>query len=462
MSDIAFLPVSELSRQITAGELDSVTLVEAYLQRIERYDDRLHSFIAVYADEARQAAKAADLARLAGHAVGPLHGMPVAIKDIIDIEGQVTTGGSRVWADRISPVTATLVAKMISAGMIVLGKTHTVEFAMGGWGTNEHFGSPCNPWDADTHRAAGGSSAGSGVAVAAGLAPWAIGTDTGGSVRIPSAWCGLTGLKTTTGRISCFGVLPLATTLDTPGPMCRSVDDAATLFQVLQGPDTSDPLTIGLPESDPFVHLQSGVRGLRFGRLPMTELANVDSEVLDAYDASLTQFEKLGATIIEVGLPHSLESIGAMVGRLIGIEGYAVVGELVDQPALPIDTAVRPRIWLGKNLSARDYYLALKQSATVAAEFDHALSDVDALITPTVATAAPAVAAIDQNETPAGFTRLVNLIRRCALTQPNGQTASGLPTAHQIVCGRYDESMALRIGQAFERATDWSLRYPRL
>jgi len=462
MSDIAFLPVSELSRRITAGTLDSATLVETCLQRIERFDDRLHSFIAVYADAARQAARAADLARLAGHATGPLHGIPVAVKDIVDIEGQVTTGGSRVWADRVSPVTATLVAKMINAGMIVLGKTHTVEFAMGGWGTNEHLGSPFNPWDVDTHRAAGGSSAGSGVSVAAGLVPWAIGTDTGGSVRIPSAWCGLTGLKTTIGRISCFGVLPLATTLDTPGPMCRSVEDAATLFQILKGPDTQDPLTLGLPQSDPFVHLHSGIRGLRLGRLPTTELAHVDSEVLQAYEASLTQFENLGATIVDVGLPHSLESIGAMVGRLIGIEGYAVVGELVDQPELPIDTAVRPRIWLGKDLSARDYYLALKQSASVAADFDQALADVDALITPTVATAAPAVAEIDQSATPAGFTRLVNLIQRCALTQPNGQTATGLPIAHQIICGKYDESMALRIGQSFEAATDWSSRHPVL
>src|SRR6202022_1279098 len=210
-------------------------------------------------------------------------------------EGRVTTGGSRVWRERRSAYTATLAQKLIAAGLIVIGKTHTVEFAMGGWGTNQRRGTPWNPWDPEVARTPGGSSSGSGVAVAAGFAPWAIGTDTGASVRLPASWCGLTGLKTTIGRVSTFGILPLSPTLDTPGPMARSVGDAALLFQVLQGPDPLDPRTRGISPGDPMPMLRRGVRGLRLGRMPEAECDGVDGEVLAAYDAALEHLERLGA-----------------------------------------------------------------------------------------------------------------------------------------------------------------------
>src|SRR5688572_23808287 len=225
--DPAFATVTELSTAFQRKTLSPVDVVDALLTRIEHRNPALHAFIDVYAAEARLAAEAADRAIRSGHAVGPLHGVPVALKDLVDLEGRVTTGGSKVWAKRVSPVTATLARRLIGAGMIVLGKTHTVEFAMGGWGTNTHMGTPRNPWDPAVHRTPGGSSSGSGVAVAAGLTPAAIGTDTGGSVRLPASWCGIVGLKVTVGRISTYGVLPLSTTLDTPGPMARSVEDVA-------------------------------------------------------------------------------------------------------------------------------------------------------------------------------------------------------------------------------------------
>src|SRR5260370_40220926 len=213
------LPVHALSAAIQARKLSPVELTDALLARIERLDRKLHAFIALYAKEARLAAEGADKAIRSGHAVGPLHGIPIALKDLVDIEGRVTTGGSKVWKDRISPTTATLARKLIAAGVIVLGKTHTVEFAMGGWGTNEHMGTPWNPWDLAVPRSPGGSSRGSGVAVAARLAPCAIGTDTGGSVRLPPPWCGITRLKTTISRISVHGVLPLPAAPDPPGPL---------------------------------------------------------------------------------------------------------------------------------------------------------------------------------------------------------------------------------------------------
>ena len=206
----AIATVAELSAAFTKRTLSPVDVVDALLARIERANPSLHAFIDVYASDARLAAEAADRAIRSGHAVGPLHGVPVALKDLVDLEGRVTTGGSKVWEKRVSAVTATLARRFIQAGMIVLGKTHTVEFAMGGWGTNTHMGTPRNPWDPNVHRTPGGSSSGSGVAVSAGLTPAAIGTDTGGSVRLPASWCGIVGLKVTAGRISTYGVLPLS------------------------------------------------------------------------------------------------------------------------------------------------------------------------------------------------------------------------------------------------------------
>src|SRR3954449_11017888 len=271
-TDPCFLPAHVLAAEIAARRLSPVDVVDAMLTRIAAHEPKLHAYVDVYAEDARLAAEAADKAIRAGHAVGPLHGVPIALKDLIDLEGRITTGGSAVWRERRAPFTATLARRFFAAGMIVLGKTHTVEFAMGGWGTNQHLGTPWNPWDLEVPRTPGGSSAGSGVAVAAGLAPWAIGTDTGGSVRLPASWCGLSGLKTTIGRVSTHDILPLAPSLDTPGPLARSVTDAALLYNVMQGPDPLDPRTRGvMPPADVTTGLRRGVRGMRLARMPETE-----------------------------------------------------------------------------------------------------------------------------------------------------------------------------------------------
>ena len=454
-NSIAYQPAVRLAQAIASSKLRSGELVELLLARIARHDMKLHAFVDVYADDARAAAAAADLATGAGHAVGPLHGIPIALKDLIDIEGRITTGGSKAWAERVSPVTATLARRLIAAGMIVIGKTHTVEFAMGGWGTNRHMGTPWNPWDTEQHRAPGGSSAGSGVAVAAGLVPWAIGTDTGGSVRLPAGWCGLTGLKTTVGRVSVHGVLPLSPTLDTPGPMCRTVEDAAVLFNVIHGPDPEDPVTLGHGVDDPLPTLDAGVAGLRLARMPEAERVGVQSDVLEAYDASLEVLSSLGARIVDVSLPLPFSDMAAILGRIIGAEGYTLVGELVEDPDLPLDDDVRARILIGKDMSARDYLLALEERARIKASYREALLDVDALLTPTIATTAPTVESIDQSTTPAFFTRVANMLDYCALALPNGTDRNGLPISFQIICRGFEEALALRIGRAYEKATTW-------
>ncbi len=450
----------QLAQAIASRELRSEELVELLLARIARHDAKLHAFVDVYADDARTAAAAADLAMGAGHAIGPLHGIPVALKDLIDIQGRITTGGSKAWAERVSPVTATLARRLIAAGMIVIGKTHMVEFAMGGWGTNQHMGTPWNPWDPRQHRAPGGSSAGSAVAVAAGMVPWAIGTDTGGSVRLPAGWCGLTGLKTTVGRVSVHGVLPLSPTLDTPGPMCRTVEDAAVLFNIIHGPDPEDPTTLGHGVDDPLPTLDAGVAGLRLARMPNPERDGVQSDVLEAYDASLEVLSSLGARIVDVSLPRPFSDMAAILGKIIGAEGYTLVGELVEDADLPLDDHVRPRILIGKDMSARDYLLALEERSRIKASYREALLEVDALLTPTMATTAPTIESIDQSATPAFFTRVANMLDYCALALPNGIDRNGLPISFQIICRGFDEALALRIGRAYEQATTWHQATP--
>jgi aspartyl-tRNA(Asn)/glutamyl-tRNA(Gln) amidotransferase subunit A len=459
-SDPTSLSAQELSQQIAARRLSPVDVVDAFLKRIEAKEPKLQAFVDVYRDDARLAAEAAHKAIRSGHAVGPLHGVPIALKDLIDIEGKICTGGCGAWRNRVATQTSTLARHLIAQGMIVLGKTHTVQFAMGGWGTNTQFGTPWNPWDAKTKRTPGGSSSGSGVAVAAALAPWAIGSDTGGSVRLPASWCGLTGLKTTVGRISTFGVLPLSTTLDTLGPMCRSVEDAALLYAAMPSPDPNDPRTLLAPADDPFAQLKRGVRGLRLAAMPDSERQFATTEVLAAYDKSLEVLRGLGAEIVPINLPFAFNDLTRAVGRIISPEAYAILHDLVDNDSIPLDEDVRPRVTVGKRTMAYEYVEALRLRDELKRKFAQAMAGIDALLTPTTGSVALPIAEVDQSGTPAHFTRFGNFLELCALALPNGLSTAGLPTSLQIVCRGHDEAMALRIGWAFQNATDWHLRRP--
>ena len=459
-TDPAWATVAELSNAFARRTLSPVDVVDALLARIEKRDPSLHAFIAVYDADARLAAEAADKAIRSGHRVGPLHGVPIALKDLVDLEGRVTTGGSKVWEKRVSTVTATLAERAVAAGMIIIGKTHTVEFAMGSWGTNTHMGTPRNPWDLKVHRTPGGSSSGSGVAVAAGLTPVAIGTDTGGSVRMPAAWNGIVGLKVTAGRISTYGVLPLSFTLDTPGPLARTVEDAALIYRALSGPDPRDPKTLTWAPMDRLPSMRRGVAGLRLAVLPDAERAGTDKDVLAAYDASVDTLATLGAQIVRVTLPHRISDYAAATGRIIGSEGYRFVGHLVDDETQPTDPHIRPRIQLGKNISARDYILTLSQREEHKREFATALAGVDALLTPTVQTGAIPLEKVDQGGTAAHFTRAGNYLGLCGLAVPNGFTAEGMPTSLLINGHPGDEAMVLRIGWAYDQAAGFASKRP--
>ena len=459
-SPLSDLPVHALSAAISAGRLSPVELVEHYLERIRRLDPKIHAYAALYEADARLAAEAADKAIRSGHRIGPFHGIPIALKDLIEIAGRVTTGGAGIWRDRVSTVTATLVHRLAAAGMIILGKTHTVEFALGGWGTNQHLGTPWNAWDAAVHRNPGGSSSGSGAAVAARLAPWAIGTDTGGSVRLPSSFCGVVGLKTTIGRISVAGILPLAETFDSPGPMARSVEDAALLFNLLQGPDPLDFRTLLHRTDDPLPKLKRGVAGLRIAVLPAAEREGVDAEVIAAYEAAIDTLARAGARITEAKLPCRNADYGQRAGDLMSIEGYANRAEFVDRPELQLDEDVRPRFFQGKGVSAADYLRLMREREAKKAEFAVWSEGIDALLTPTTPMPALRIQDIDQKGSPARYTRTVNYLDLCALAIPNGFTRGGLPTSMQIIAKGYDEATALRIGWAYEQATEWKDRKP--
>jgi aspartyl-tRNA(Asn)/glutamyl-tRNA(Gln) amidotransferase subunit A len=293
------------------------------------------------------------------------------------------------------------------------------------------------------------------------MAPWAIGTDTGGSVRLPASWCGLSGLKTTIGRVSTHGILPLAPSLDTPGPMARSVEDAALLYSLMQGADPLDPRTLSAPPPvDPAAGMRRGVRGLRLARMPAAEREGCTPEMLAAYEEAVELLARQGAEIVDLALPCRFADATTATGRIIGSEAYTLIGELVDDMALPIDEAVRPRIQLGRSISAREYLGALAERDRMKQGFLAALDGIDALLTPTTQSPAVPVASVDQSTTPAHFTRFVNLLELSALSIPNGFTRTGLPLSLQIICRPYDEATALRIGWGYQQATDWHTRHP--
>jgi aspartyl-tRNA(Asn)/glutamyl-tRNA(Gln) amidotransferase subunit A len=460
-TDLSALPVHALSAGLAGGQFSPVDLLDACLARIAKLEPKLQAFVHVHEAEARQAAEAAAAAIRAGQSLGPLHGIPIAIKDLVEVKDHPTTAGCSLWRDRISTLNAALVDKLLAAGMIVLGKTHTVEFAYGAWGTNQHMGTPWNPWDMDVHRTPGGSSSGSAVAVAARMAPCAIGTDTGGSVRIPAAWCGLTGLKTSIGRISTHGVIPLSPTLDTPGPITRSVEDCAILLELLQGNDLNDPLTANLTPSAPMMDLKLGVKDLRLARLPDGERAEFDPEILAAYDRSLKELAAMGAQIVDLAPGgKSLRESGDLVGRIISAECYPRLAALVDNDALPLDEAVRVRVRAGASISPSEHAEVLAERERAKREFASRIEGVDAVLTPSAMTPPIVVADVDQRTTPALSTRWVNFLDLCALALPNGMTSHALPTSLQVVCRGGAEALALRIGWALENTTEWQKMAP--
>jgi aspartyl-tRNA(Asn)/glutamyl-tRNA(Gln) amidotransferase subunit A len=447
----AFATIETLALALREGRITSLEIVDAALHRIAALDPKLHAFALVFAEEARAQARAADRNRADAPDAGPLSGIPIALKDLVDVAGRVTAAGSRALPAHPATASAGVVARLEAAGMIVLGKTHTVEFAFGGWGTNPVVGTPWNPWDLAVHRAPGGSSSGSAVAVASGLVPAALGTDTGGSVRTPSCFCGLVGLKTSRGLIGRSGVFPLALSLDTVGPLVRSVRDAALLLAAMAGPDSADAATLGAPVIDPLSGIEDGVAGMRIGVLPDAEMAQVAPDIRALFDAALGTLAALGARIATIALPRPLAEYLDAPSAIMGAESYARLGALVDAADNPVSAEARRRIGRGRDLSAATYLRLLERRAVDQTDFAEALEGFDAIASPVCFDVAPPVDALDEDAIPTLCGRFVNYLDLASLALPIG-LARGLPAGMQVMVRRFDDALALRIGRAFETA----------
>jgi aspartyl-tRNA(Asn)/glutamyl-tRNA(Gln) amidotransferase subunit A len=465
IADLPFQSLAELGRRLAAGQTSSQEIVTACLSRIDMLDGKLHAFVDLYRDDALKLARDADAERSEGRLRGPLHGLPIALKDLLHLQGRQTTAGSKGWLGRVSDHTATAVERLLGAGMIPLGKTHMVEFAFGGWGRNQPMGAPWNPWDMATHRVAGGSSSGSAVAVAAGLVPTAIGSDTGGSVRIPAALCGLTGLKTTYGLVSLYGAVPLSTTLDSIGPLTHTVEDAALLTAAMAGPDPRDPATLAAPRFDVEAALAAdpAIRGMRVTAMAVEQFPAITlPELVSARADMIALLRALGAIVDEASVPLDFDDLMLRNGRLIAAEAYAFHRAYIDDASLEIDPWVRRRTLGGKGVSAADYIDELNERRRAAAVFADWMRGRDALLTPTLPITATPVADVDEATTPlAMFTRAANYLGACGLSLPTG-FSGGLPIAMQLIGAPFAEDKLVRLGRAYQQTTDWHLRRPPL
>lgn len=467
---LAFATITELAAQIRSGALSPVTLTETVLERVGALDKRLHAFIAVTRDRALAEARAAETLLRGGHDLGPLHGIPYAAKDLYDVKGVATTAGTRLLADNVAARDSEAVRRLAAAGMVLAGKTYTVQFAFGGVGINHDQGTPHNPWSATPH-APGGSSSGSGVAVASGLVPMALGSDTGGSVRIPAALCGTVGLKTTVGRISRAGVYPLSWTLDSVGPLARSVEDAALVYQALQGADPADETTRGVPPADVLTLLKAGVKGLSIGFGETVFFDDVDAEIVAAVREAGRVLRDLGARVESVAVPEAAEAMGEQRrAQVIAAEALAVNGRFIDQHFDALDPIISHRMKSGRNLSATDYFGVLRQWAGLRERITRTLADVDALLVPATLIPPRPIAAIDQSpetyvEANGRYLRntsLGNNLNLCAVVLSCGFTRDGLPIGLMVYAKPFDETAALRVAWAYEQATDWHRRRPDL
>ncbi len=460
MDHYAFTSVAQLASSLDMNSVTSELLTTFFLKRIEKFNPMLHAFTCVFREQALAQARESDARRKQGKSLGVLDGIPVGIKDICDIEGTITACGSRQWESRVSTQTADVVKRLRAQGAVIIGKTHTVEFAFGSWGTNPLLETPRNPWDRRYHRVPGGSSSGSGVAVAAGLVPCALGTDTGGSVRTPAALNSITGLKTTVGAIDTTGVFPLSQTLDSIGPMTRSADDAALLFHAL----THEP---GQALEDPWHRLLddgNGLDGFRICVVPDEDYGvPVQRAVRLAVRDMVRMVEMAGAKIVREAPPFSFGDMMRDCGKLIAAEGWRVHKDYIQDPSQHFGPFVRDRLMAGKAISDMQYEDLLATHAQMQVVWAEWMADKHAFMLPTSPISPILLSEVDEANTPLGcFTRFVNWVRGCALALPAGFDQTNLPVSVQLAGKAGDERTLLRIGSVIQSMTAWHAYSPTL
>lgn len=460
------LSLTEASRLVTKREISPVELVDAALNRIQEVDPTLKAYISVY-EQSREVAKAAEIMAAAGHTLGPLHGIPLALKDNIALKGLRTTAGSKVLSDWIPDADATVAARLRSAGGIFIGKLNMHEFAWGGTSDNPHYGAVRNPWNPERFPA--GSSGGSGVAVAARMCWGALGTDTGGSIRLPSAINGIVGIRPTYGRVSNQGIIPLAWSMDTAGPMTRTVEDCALMFSVIAGRDPGDPTTAQVPVQDYLAGLKQGVKGLRIGVVPGYFFHHLQPPVYAALKTALSTFESLGAVIHEVDIKNIHGNISAQL-TIEAAEPSTYHQRWLRERPSDYGEDVRTLLEVGEMLLATHYLQAQRYRALLRQEFMDAFQQVDVFVCPTLPFTATRVGAMrvviengveeDMLSAIMQYTGVPSLTGLPSLAVPCGFDADGLPIGMQIIGRPFDEATLFRAGSAFQTVTDFHLKSP--
>lgn len=462
--DLCYLPIGAAAELYRKRELSPAELTRVYLERIQALDPVYHAYISVDAGGALAAAHRAEAELLSGEDLGPLHGIPVAIKDLLDVEGLPTTAASGVR--RTAPPAdrdATAVARLRHAGAVILGKLNLHEFAYGGPERETVYPPAVNPWNPE--HAPGGSSSGSGVATALGLATATLGSDTGGSIRTPASHCGVVGLKPTFGRVSRAGCIPLSWSLDHVGPLARSVEDAAILLEAIAGFDEADPWSAREPAPSLQVGLRTGVAGLRVGvpRPYFYDPEKTDPEVLAAVERALLVLEGLGATLVPVEIPH-IHADYAAGALILFSEAFAYhESDLRERPEL-YRAGLRNRFRSGAFVSGSDYVKAYRVRALLKREFEQVLRDVDVLVTPTEPRPAQSLYAQLAPESRTGpmILRPFNMAGLPSVSLPCGFSAGGLPIGLHIGGRPFNEAVVLRAAYTYEQATDWHDRHPNV
>jgi aspartyl-tRNA(Asn)/glutamyl-tRNA(Gln) amidotransferase subunit A len=461
MSGAERLPtLAEASRLVGSGAISSVELTEAAIARAEALQPSLHAFITLSPDRARASARAAADEIAAGRRRGPLHGIPYGLKDIYDAADLPTTAHSRVLQNNFATADAETTARLEAAGMVLIGKLATHEFAIGGPAWDTAWPPALNPWNTDHFP--GGSSSGSAAAVAAGILPLALGTDTGGSIRLPAAYCGVAGLKPTYGLVSRRGVVPLSFSLDHCGPLALTVEDCALALQALAGHDAADPGSADVPVPDYAAALASDLRRLRVGYArAFNDDAEVDVEQSAALDTAARALAELGAVVEEVTLP-SVSLFNACTRAISHGESFAIHRrDLQERPEL-YARVTRERLMMGAFVSSTQYVQAQRLRRQLIQAVDALFARVDLLLTAAIPSAAPRMDAMEtgpwRRQQP--ITAVFNVTGHPALCQPCGFGVSGLPLSMQIVWRAFDEATVFRAGHAYERAAGWYLRRP--
>jgi aspartyl-tRNA(Asn)/glutamyl-tRNA(Gln) amidotransferase subunit A len=459
--DPAFLTLAVASDRVRKKIISPVELTQACLRRIERLNPLLNAYITVTAELALSQARELEAEVQHGRWRGPLHGIPVALKDNIDTAGIRTTAASELFKDRVPSEDAEVVRKLKNAGAILLGKTNLHEFALGGSSSVSYFGPVHNPWALD--RISGGSSGGSAAATAAGLCFGSVGTDTAGSIRNPACYCGIVGFKPTYGRVSNRGVLPDSWTLDHVGPMCRNVEDAALMLGVTAGYDQLDPASVDTPVPDYNRALRMQASKLRLG-IPQTPFfESLDSEIANAVAAAIEVLRKITASIEETVLPSGSLPLDEIFAKVIGVESYTYHSQWFADSPEKYQAATRQRIQGSAEVKAAVYMQARRQLDLLRRQVKEVFTAVDLLITPTM-TSPPVV--IAQGADPASWnkrnTSPFNVLGLPAITVPCGFTRSGLPIGLQIVGAPFAESTVMVLAHAYEQATEWHRRSPAM